>query len=413
MSIFLTLLLIFLTLPLALPAWALLLLTLAAKPAPGATVLTAAPALQAQAGRVPARPRIAVLVPAHNESHHLLPTLACVRAQLRDGDVLLVVADNCNDDTADLARAAGAQVTERVAPLLRGKGYALAHGVNWLQMAPPDVLMVVDADCLLSAHALDVAAWGAVQHAAPVQLLNLMQAGPGAGLRHRILEFAMLVKNKVRPLGTSRLGGSCHLMGTGMALPWGLVKNAPLSTGHVAEDMKLGVDLALRGHPTRFLPTASVTSRFPESSADARAQKSRWEHGHLATLTEQMPQLLSAAIRERNLALFFLGLDLMIPPLALYVLLLTPASGFMLGLAWVWSPAWAAAVLLWVSMLAFGAAMLLAWHTQARHLLALRELLRTPLYALWKLPIYAAYALNQRSGWTRARRVAEAGSNSL
>lgn len=402
MLLFLTLLLGLLALPLALPAWALLWLTLAAK-APNAPNTAAA--------RLPARPRMAVLVPAHDESCNLLPTLACVQAQLRPGDLLLVVADNCSDDTASVARAAGAQVTERRCELRRGKGYALAHGVDWLRAVPPEVMMVVDADCLLSANALDVASRGAVQHAAPVQLLNLMQVASGASLRHRTLEFAMLVKNKVRPLGMVRLGGACHLMGTGMALPWDLVATAPLSTGHLAEDMKLGVDLALQGHATRFLPEASVTSRFPESSADARAQKSRWEHGHLATLTEQMPRLLGAAIRQRKRALFFLGLDLMIPPLALYALLLVPATGLLIAVACFGSVFMPAAILLTASSLAFAAAMLLAWSHHARHLLAPAELLRMPLYALWKAPIYLAYALNKRSGWTRARRVSEPGGN--
>lgn len=398
MSLFLTVLLLLLALPLAVPAWTLLLFTVASR-----SLSSEAPA----GDRL--RPRLAVLVPAHNESKNLLPTLACIQAQLQPGDVLLVVADNCSDDTASLARAAGAQVTERHNAALRGKGYALAHGVDWLRANPPEVLMVVDADCLLSSNALDVAAQGAAQ-GTPVQLLNLMQAAPGAGLRHRILEFAMLVKNKVRPLGTARLGGVCHLMGTGMALPWALMVDAPLSTGHVAEDMKLGVDLALQGHATRFLPRASVTSRFPESSADARAQKSRWEHGHLATLTEQMPQMLGAGIRRRKAALFFLGLDLMIPPLALYALLIAPASLLLLALAWVWAPAAAAAAFMAASCLAFGASMLMAWQAHARHLLALDELLRTPLYAAWKAPIYLAYALNKRSGWTRARRATESGS---
>ena len=69
----------------------------------------------------------------------------------------------------------------------------------------------------------------------------------GAGLRTRILEFAWRVKNQVRPKGTFRLGGACHLMGTGMALPWALISQANLATGHIAEDMKLGVDLTIAG----------------------------------------------------------------------------------------------------------------------------------------------------------------------
>ena len=54
------------------------------------------------------RPRVAVLVPAHNESSVIVATLESILPQLQAGDRLLVVADNCSVDTAALARAAGA-----------------------------------------------------------------------------------------------------------------------------------------------------------------------------------------------------------------------------------------------------------------------------------------------------------------
>src|SRR5262245_59099720 len=71
------------------------------------------------------RPRLAVLVPAHNESAGLLPALHVIQALLRAADRLLVVADNCSDDTAAIARAAGAEVAERNDLNRIGKGYAL------------------------------------------------------------------------------------------------------------------------------------------------------------------------------------------------------------------------------------------------------------------------------------------------
>src|SRR6476469_7481059 len=63
-----------------------------------------------------ARPLCVVLVPAHDEESGLPPTLAGLRSQLRPGDRLLVVADNCTDRTAAVARAAGAEVVERHDP---------------------------------------------------------------------------------------------------------------------------------------------------------------------------------------------------------------------------------------------------------------------------------------------------------
>ena len=99
--------------------------------------------------------RIAVLVPAHNESTGLLPTLADVTQQLRAGDRLMVVADNCTDDTVIVASAAGAEVVERDDPARRGKGYALDYGLQCLSSAPPEIVIMVDADCRLAVNAID------------------------------------------------------------------------------------------------------------------------------------------------------------------------------------------------------------------------------------------------------------------
>ena len=77
-------------------------------------------------------PRMAVLVPAHNESCGLLPTLEDIKPQLRPCDRMLVIADNCTDDTAAVAAACGAEVIERRDAAKRGKGYALDFGLRHL-----------------------------------------------------------------------------------------------------------------------------------------------------------------------------------------------------------------------------------------------------------------------------------------
>jgi cellulose synthase/poly-beta-1,6-N-acetylglucosamine synthase-like glycosyltransferase len=384
-------------LPITLPALSLFVLTLAAlrrvrRPSAG------------QALPDSPRPRVAVLVPAHNESVNVIPTIACLQRQLAATDILLVIADNCSDDTAALARAAGAQVAERQNALLRGKGYALAFGVDRLRADPPDVVLVVDADCTVSNGAVAGIAQYCHATGKPVQMLNLMNAGAGAALKLRVLEFAMLMKNLVRPLGSFQLGGACHLMGTGMALPWALMANAKLATGHVAEDMKLGVDLAMAGHAPQFLPQFRVSSAFPQDTGAAKVQKSRWEHGHLALLTEELPGLLAAAVRTRKPALIVMAMDLLIPPVAFYFLLLAVAELAVVSAALRW-PAWqAAAILLSLSVLAFCLAIGLSWRGFGRHLLSARELMTTPLYALWKMPVYLAYFLKKRSAWVRTKR---------
>src|ERR1700733_12435386 len=76
--------------------------------------------------------RVAVIVPAHDESAGILPTIEDIKRQLSPGDRLLVVAHNCFDDTAAVAAAAGAEVIERRDPGKIGKGYALDWGLRHL-----------------------------------------------------------------------------------------------------------------------------------------------------------------------------------------------------------------------------------------------------------------------------------------
>ncbi|MBB2487056.1 glycosyltransferase [Mitsuaria sp. WAJ17] len=399
LTLVLLLALLGLLLPLILPALALLLLV--------ASAWRACPRARREQLDRPRGPLL-ILVPAHDEADHIQDTVHALRSQLAPGDRLLVVADNCADLTAERARQAGAEVLERWDPQRRGKGYALAHGVDHLRQAPPALVLVVDADCRLSPGAAQRIAEVCAATRRPVQMLDLMRAAGAAGLMPRILEFAMRVKNQVRPLGTSALGDACHLMGTGMALPWPLLAQAPLASGHVAEDMELGLWLTRTGHTPCFLPEVRVTSGFAPQTGALRRQKTRWEHGHLAVMRQHAKPLLAQALRQGRAAPLALALDLLIPPLALYVLLLGGTSlGWAALLTWGTLPApvlQLGSLLMGAGLGALVLALTGAWWRWGRDLLGPLELLSLPLYALWKLPIYVAYACGRASGWERGGR---------
>jgi len=78
------------------------------------------------------RRRVAVLIPAHNEASLIASTLESIRPQLASSDRLIVVADNCSDDTAAIAAGAGAESIVRTDQTKRGKGFALDFGVHYL-----------------------------------------------------------------------------------------------------------------------------------------------------------------------------------------------------------------------------------------------------------------------------------------
>ena len=349
------------------------------------------------------RPRVAVLVPAHDEAAIIRATLASITPQLLAGDRLLVVADNCSDDTARLAREGGAEVVERFDTLRRGKGYALDFGVRHLAGQPPEVVIVVDADCQVGEGAIDCLARRYHQAQRPVQALYLMRAPAGSGLKVQVAEFAWRVKNLVRPRGWARLGLPCQLMGAGMAFGWHDLALINLANGHLVEDVKLGLDLCQQGKPPVFCPEALVTSQFPASQQGMNSQRTRWEHGHLGLMLADAPKRALAAISQRNGSLLAMTLDLLVPPLALLVLallglnLVTWLAYWLSGHA---TPAWIALA----ALVMLGLAVVLAWARFCRELIPFSVLLYAPFYAARKIPLYLGFLIKRQVEWVRSKR---------
>lgn len=195
------------------------------------------------------RPPLAVVVPAHDEERHLGATLASIRAQLRPGDRLVVVADNCTDRTAAVAADAGAEVVVRFDPTARGKGYAMDAGIRHLRADPPALVIFVDADCLVAVGSLEALARVAWEERRPVQALYGNRASPGGGPAIEVARFALLLRNVLRPRGLAALGLPCQLTGSGMAFPWTVIAEARLASDDLVEDLKLGLDCARAGFP--------------------------------------------------------------------------------------------------------------------------------------------------------------------
>lgn len=366
-------------------------------------VLAALGRARPQANPDTAQPQTVVVIPAHDEALGITATLLSVRPQLGPQDRMLVVADNCTDDTAAIAAAAGADVIERQDANLRGKGYALDYAIRHLRQAPPQVVLIVDADCQVAPGAIKRLSTLCLRTSRPIQALYLMHAPTGAGTRMRIAEFAWLVKNQVRAAGLHRLGLPCQLMGTGMAFPWPVIEAADLATGHIVEDMKLGIDLAVAGSPPLFCPEALVTSEFPTSSEGERGQRTRWEHGHLAMIQSQGLPLLRRSLLPLRVALLAMALDLCVPPLTLLCALV--------------GAVWAAAALLHLlssstlplAIATLPAAALLlsvmtAWVRYGTAVVPFSTLALAPLYALWKIPLYGKFLLSRQVEWVRSRR---------
>ena len=153
-----------------------------------------------------------------------------------------------------------------------------------------------------------------------------------------------------------------------MAFPWKVIAAADLSSGSIVEDLKLGLELAAAGHPAVFCPQAIITSTFACSADGAQQQRQRWEHGHLALILARAPALLSQAVRRRDIRLFALALDLLVPPLSLLAILLLAMTA-LTGLAALIGISPTAFIISATCLLSALAATILAWFTHGRDLL--------------------------------------------
>lgn len=350
-----------------------------------------------------ARVPLAILMPAHNEASGIAAVLRALVPQLTKSDRLLVVADNCTDDTAAIARAAGAEVIERQEATLRGKGYALDAGIRHLTVNPPEVVIIVDADCLVAGGTIDLLSRRCGSARRPIQALYLMRNLDDAQVKMRIAEFAWTIKNWVRPSGLLRFGLPCQLAGTGMAFPWSAIARADLATGHIVEDLKLGLDLARAGTPALFCPEALVTSYFPASADGAQGQRTRWEHGHIGVILSDAPKLIAQAIVRFDADLLALALDLCVPPLALLTLLVA-AIWFASALIFGFLRAQFALDLMTLEVALLGFSVLASWAKFGRKIISLKSLAFAVVYAIAKIPLYAKFLLARQLHWVRAKR---------
>lgn len=348
----------------------------------------------------------AILMPAHNEESGISRTLSRMVPLLDDRIHLIVIADNCTDQTALRARENGVTVIERNDQSQRGKGHALAFGRDWLRSDPPDCVVILDADCGMSGEHLRLLIETSARTLRPVQSCYLLRTRPGDRPMTQISNFAVLIKNRVRQRGATSLGAPAILGGTGMAFPWALIAEAPLATSHLVEDLVLGIDFARKGQGPLYLEAAETWSDAA-SQQDTLTQRTRWEHGYVQTaLRHGLPVFLGGVARLRP-GLAWFGLSLLVPPLALLMSLSLLALVGTSALALLGADPCPA--LLLASLIGSVALLLAAaWLRDGRQMVSAATLARIPLYLAWKIPVYLRLVRKRETEWVRTKRDGEA-----
>ena len=331
--------------------------------------------------------RFVVVVPAHNEAAGIGQTVASLRrlrwpsGQWR----LVVVADNCTDATANLARQAGADVWERHDPTQRGKGHALQFALA--RLVPDtqlDAVVIVDADTQVSPNLLAACAARLDRGAEAVQVYHGV-ANPAHSWRTQLAAIAYGAFHGVRSRGRERLRLSAGLRGNGMCFRTALLRRVPFTLNSLAEDLEYGAILGLHGVRVHYADEARADADMVAQAAAAGRQRHRWEAGRLAVGRQYVGPLLRRAWRERDPVALELALELLTLPLAQLVLWIIAVQVLAAIAALFWP-----ATMLWVGA---GAALLVAlalhvlrgWQLSGTGPTALPALARAPFYLAWKM----------------------------
>jgi glycosyltransferase involved in cell wall biosynthesis len=375
----------------------------------GATLLSAP--LRVPEPRTPQR-RFRFVVPAHNESAGIGATVHSLKNVDYPSELfeVVVVADNCKDDTADQARAAGATVMVRNDSEKRGKGYALDHAFS---ATPPEVdaVVVIDADTLVSPNILRAFSARRDSGAHAVQA-DYAVRNPNAAWRTRLIAIAFGAFHIVRSRARERLGLSCGLRGNGMCFSTELLRQVPHNAYSVVEDVEYGIRLGEAGYRVHYTDEAHVYGEMVTTAAAANTQRRRWEEGRKQLVKQNAWRLLRAGLSRGDRVLLDLGLDLLVPPLS--TIAVAMVGGSLAG---------AAAVVLTaapgVAAAAFGAGLgsvalyvLRGWSVSGTGLRGLADLGLSPVYVAWKVALRFKRPPRATSEWVRTEREASPGAQS-
>jgi 1,2-diacylglycerol 3-beta-glucosyltransferase len=316
--------------------------------------------------------RFLVIVPARNEGSVIGDTVDALAASMRDRDTLIVVADRCTDDTAEVAASRGVNVLERGQDERPGRAAAISAGLESAHTLEWDAVVMVDADSVVGPGFFDAldGAYGAGAEAAQPRSEHSHRSGLAALLSEAAFAFQQALDR-----GRARLGLSVRLRGSGMSLSRDLATQTSFSTEGVSEDLFYTLDLLLAGHKVRRVESARVDSLPAHDLSTMSTQRTRWEVGRLAAARRYAVPLLAARTPSTLEAATYV----LTPPLAVAVFLLLGAAvgGWLVGAGWL--------VALCVALVvAVGVDVVIALIEARASSAVWLSLLAAPAYVVWK-----------------------------
>ncbi|MBC8412720.1 MAG: glycosyltransferase [Nitrospira sp.] len=354
----------------------------------------------------PVPPAIAVLIPAHNEELQIEKTLQQVykSGYPEDRYSVMVIADNCDDRTAEFARAAGATVFERNDTANRGKGQALDWFLRQYTEAYGafQIVALIDADALMSESYLsEVASSLSHPDVQVVQGYNGV-SNPEDNWRTAISTAAFNVFNHLRPAGRNVIGGTAGLKGNGMAFRTPILKKYGWPAHSIVEDLEFSLQLLHDGILIHYNPDALVVSEMAIEKKQLQTQRERWEGGRLEIFKKNALCVFKKFAGSGSIKYLDEFMELITPPLSLFLIIQSALFALTLLHYHAWTPVFIAICAVEIFYVLSGQIL------RKTPLSVWIYLLAAPFYILSKLPIYLSLALRGKvQSWKRTKRKSE------
>lgn len=350
--------------------------------------------------------RLAVVIPAHDEATMIARTVrsllaaGCSPAEDK-GVPVYVVAHNCTDATADVARATGAHVVELRNPRAQGKGAALRYGFEAASRAGANAFLVVDADSVASTN-LIAATRAAIEAGAEATQCRYeleMPATKGFHPMARLRVLAFRGINVLRARGRANLGFSAGLFGNGFSVTAATLDRVPFTADSICEDIEYHIKLTCAGISVNWVEDATVLGPLSAPGAAQASQEARWEGGRFHVASRSVGPLFKAAIGGNWRALEMLAEAWSLPlSRGIMTLLLTA----FLPVPWLHAFAFACAGITLIDVIEAAFLGPEPW-------LDMAALATSPLHIAWKAFItpLVLRQTRKRAAWARTRREAQ------
>lgn len=352
--------------------------------------------------------RFAVVIPAHNEELGIARTVENVRACRYPAARcrIVVIADNCTDATARIARNAGAEVVERFDDSRRSKGYALTDVLpKVLEDQSVDAVVIIDADSRIDPDFLRTVG-SRIADGAQVVQADYQVDNRDDSWRTTLMAVAFTCFHEVRSLGRERLRLSAGLRGNGMAFTRSALESVPHQAASLVEDLEQGIAFAEKGIRVWYAHDAKVLAEMPATEGAAGSQRKRWEQGRAEMRRLHGARLIREALRRRDRVLADLAMDVLLPPLGTVAAATAAAGGAAAVLSGVRGRAAVTAVPAGIAVVGLAGHVALGWRRSGTGVAGLRALGHVPKYLLWKSGLSSGSADADKT-WVRTTRKAE------